>query len=293
MDVNHAEKCLNILQVVIFFVAKIIFLDILASMNYPTHPRKHPFMIIAHRGGAGLAPENTLEAFQAGLAYHPDAVELDIHMSKDGSLVLMHDPLVETTTNGQGEISKKTLDELKLLDASVHFQQGNLQPHRIPVLEEVLAFVGNRALLQIEIKLRSDNTRYPGIELQLIQVLREYCLIEKTTVLSFDFPTLAAVKELEPRLKTCALIGRTYFGNNTLTSPEIASYIASLGVDCIGTDRRFLDDALYNEYRKYGLIVGVWVVNDPEDMKRFASMGVDFITSDRPDLLQKIGGLSS
>ncbi len=261
-------------------------------MNHPIYPKDHTFLRIAHRGGAGLAPENTLEAFKAGLACEPDAVELDIHMSKDRKLVLMHDPMVETTTDGQGEIGNKTLAELKLLDASVHFPHGSLPPHRIPTLEEVIDLTGRRALLQIEIKVRADNTRYPGIEQQLVHILSKYHLIDRTTVLSFDFPTLESVRNIEPRLKTCALIGRTYFGNTALSSPEIASFIASLGVDCIGTDRRFLDDTLFREYRKHSLTAGVWVVNDPEDMKRFADMGVDFITTDRPDLLRMIGDRS-
>lgn len=130
-------------------------------------------MLVAHRGGAGLAPENTLAAFESGIAQKADLVEMDVHLSKDGQVVVMHDPDLTRTTDGSGNIADKTLAELKQLnDAAKYSGPGSYGRQEIPTLEEVVKLVNGRVGLQVEIKVKADGSRYPGIEQKVVDILR-------------------------------------------------------------------------------------------------------------------------
>jgi glycerophosphoryl diester phosphodiesterase len=259
-----------------------------------THSEEGQIMRVAHRGGAALAPENTLIAFTTGLEHDADALEMDIHLSKDGIIVVAHDPTLARTTNQLGMISDYDAITLSSFNAAINFSgEGNFGEQPISTLEEVLTHIESKALrpvfLQIEIKVKSDGSRYEGIEEKLIKILQERKLIDSTIIISFDFPSLQKIHELEPRLKTGALISTKYMSAVGVGGPKsVANEMASLGVDYVGINHQFLSQTLYNEFRSHNLGVGVWTVNDENSMKRFATLGVDFITSDRPDLLKKI-----
>ncbi|MCX7786401.1 MAG: glycerophosphodiester phosphodiesterase family protein [Spirochaetes bacterium] len=259
-----------------------------------TQKQKRP-LVVAHRGGSKLAPENTLEAFSNSIALGADAVELDVHLSKDGVPVVIHDPVLDKTTDGFGLVENHTLLELKKLDAGVRFKgtrgprKQGIEIQRIPSLDEVLQRIKGKANLQLEIKVRQDGTRYPGIERKVLEALRNYTMVKDTVLLSFDFPTLRAVKELDPDLTTCALIGTRYL--NTMLPrgvPAIAEELTNLRVEYVGIDERKVSSGLLEALRTRGLRVGVWTVNDEVRMRFFIQQGVDFITTDRPDLLKRL-----
>ena len=245
---------------------------------------------VAHRGGAGLAPENTMAAFRTGLEYRPNAVELDVHLSGDGRLVVIHDPGLARTTNTGGEVAELTLEELKELDAAArYFGSPLVGRQEIPTLEEVLDLIGGKAGVQVEIKLRADGTRYSGIEQAVIDVLDSYGMTDEAVILSFDFPTLETIRALEPELRTCALISTKYLESVGRKGPEaVADALKKLGATYAGVNARWLTAALYGALRAQGLGVGAWTVNDPKRMRELAEMGVDFITSDRPDILLEV-----
>jgi len=250
-------------------------------------------MRVAHRGGAGLAPENTLAAFRSGLANGANALELDIHLSADGRLVVMHDPEVDRTTGSTGRIADLDLAQLKALDAAARFRGLSSGRQDIPTLEEVLELIaasGNDSVeLQVEIKLQLDGTRYAGIEEALVLALRSFAFVERTTAICFDFPSLATVTRIEPGLRTCALVGKDYFKAAASTPPDqIARSLAALGVDSVGVREQNLDRNLYEALRRAGLGVGAWTVDEPGRMRQLAALGVDFITSNRPDLLRQV-----
>jgi glycerophosphoryl diester phosphodiesterase len=248
----------------------------------------HRIVKVAHRGGAGLAPENTLAAFRAGLEQAADALELDVHLSRDGELVVIHDPVLARTTNAAGEVGGLTLAELRQLDASARYFGASVGRQLIPTLQEVIDLAKGRASLQVEIKVRSDGSRYSGIVPRVVETLRLNGMVDEAVILSFDFPTLTAVKTLEPRLRTCALISRAYLQSVGKRGPAaVAGEMAALGAAFVGVEKSWLTEPLYKELRSRGLGVGVWTVDDPSDMRRFAAMGVDFITSNRPDLLRE------
>lgn len=249
--------------------------------------------LVAHRGGAGLAPENTLAAFRNGLAFAPDYLELDVHLSADGRLAVIHDPLLARTTDRTGRVADFSMAELAGFDAAARFFGPAFGRQRIPSLEEVLDLVAGsddpKPMLQIEIKLRDDGLRYPGIEAALIELLRERDMIERSVVLCFDFPTLADVAALEPRLKRCALIGRAYMASVGKRGPEaVAEEMAALGAEYVGVREDSLSRPLYEALRSRGLLIGAWTVNEEARMKELIKLGVDFITTDRPDLFRRL-----
>jgi len=263
--------------------------------SFPAHAEDVPRLPlgIAHRGGAGLAPENTLAAFRAGIEAGADGVELDVHLSRDGRLVVMHDPLVSRTTDGMGYISDLDFEELKKLDASARYTGPGVHGRQeVPSLEEVLdAVAGGIVTIQVEIKVKSAGSRYPGIEKKVLETLGRYGMSRKAVVLSFDYPTLRTVKELDPAMPVCALVGTRQLRELGAGDPAAAARsAAALGVEYAGVDDRILTDGFFGSLKRTGLKVGVWTVNDVEKMRRFADLGADFITTNRPDLLRKVLG---
>lgn len=248
-------------------------------------------LVVAHRGGAGLAPENTLAAFTEGLTHQPDALELDVHMSRDGHLVVIHDPTLMRTANVSGAVEEYDLAELRTMNAAARHFGKSFGRQPIPTLDEVLQLASGHAGVQVEIKLRADGTRYPGMESAVVEALRSAGMTDQAVVISFDFPTLQSVQELEPTLHTGALIGTRYMESEGTAGPAaIAARIHALGVSHAGVDRRWLTPELLASFHELGLLVGVWTVNDAREMRRFVDMGVDFVTSDRPDIARDVVG---
>lgn len=245
---------------------------------------------VAHRGGAGLAPENTLAAFRLGLEHAADAVELDVHLSLDGALIVMHDADARRTTARAGEISALTLAELRLLNAAATYKGHHPGRQRIPTLDEVLELIRGRARVQIEIKLRGDRKRYPGIESKVLETIKRYDMMADAVVISFNFPTLHTITEIEPQVQTCALISSAYLSR--FARPRgavlVAAHLAAQGFHWVGVNQNWMTARLLHALRARHFQVGVWTVNDPLAIRKFADMGMDFITSDRPDLLRRL-----
>src|SRR6202035_254359 len=127
---------------------------------------EHPIQLVAHRGGSHLAPQNTLAAFRNALNFPVDAIELDVHMSRDGHAIVFHDNTVERLTNGRGNILDLDFDYLRTLNAAAHFPGGWPEPQQIPTLREVLEIAQGRVQVYIEIKFSKRagiNGRYPNI----------------------------------------------------------------------------------------------------------------------------------
>jgi glycerophosphoryl diester phosphodiesterase len=245
--------------------------------------------IVGHRGARGIAPENTLASFQAALDAGVDMIELDVHLSRDGELVVMHDPRLERTTDGRGLVSEFRLAELKELNAAARFEgraPGTVR--RIPTLQEVYDLVAGRVEINVEIKTAADGSRIPGIENEVVEFVRRNDAVAYTVVSSFDFPTIQAVQELEPDLACYAIVSTAYFREMGLQGKGVADVVADLvahGFDQVAVNEAYLSPDLMSALDRAGFVVGVWVLNDVGAMREFAAMGVDRITTDRPDLL--------
>lgn len=243
---------------------------------------------VGHRGGAGLAPENTVAAFQAGIAAGAEAVECDVHCTRDGQLVLMHDSDVSRTTNGSGTIGEMSLAELQWLNCAAKFAGGAFAYQRIVTLAELLALVQGRCAVQIEIKV-PEGIPYAGIEARVVDVLHENGALDAAEVICFDAATLSRVRALEPRLALGYLASRSSLPPRLRSDPTgLAEQASACGAGFLSVDRQFIAPQHRQATRERGLGLAVWTVNDPLEMKQFVLEGVDAITSDRPDVLRQV-----
>ncbi len=230
---------------------------------------------VAHRGASALAPENTIAAFDKALELGADALELDLHLSRDGKLVVIHDDTLDRTTDGHGPVKERSLEELKRLDAGRWFGEG-FAGQRIPILDEVLDRYLGKVPLALEVK--SGSAFFPGIEEKVVRALRRRSAIAQTVVASFDHYALQRLKEIEPTVRTAALfVGR----------PVSLSAIAGpSGAEAMALEASFVTKTEVEACHADGLQLVVWVVNDPAKMRHFIGLGVDGIITDCPDLLR-------
>lgn len=245
-------------------------------------------LIVAHRGGAALAPENTLAAFENAIKLGVDMVETDVHLTKDGEVVVMHDFTVSRTTDGTGQISELALAELKKLNAAAKFS-GGFAAQTILTLAELLDLVKGKAGIQIEIKTGAGGARYAGIEKKVIDLVNARGMANDVIIISFDFPTIKEVKAIDSRIQTGALVRADWF---VTRNPEksVADAIEQTGADYFMPTASPVNQAIVQAVHARGLKIGVWTVNAQSDMKRYAGFGVDAITSDRPDELKRALG---
>ncbi|WP_432032169.1 glycerophosphodiester phosphodiesterase [Streptomyces antibioticus] len=217
------------------------------------------FLTIGHRGVMGVEPENTLRSFAAAEQAGLDAIELDLHVSRDGALVVMHDPDVDRTTDGSGTIADLTLAELRALDAG--------RGERVPVFEEVLDTV--TLPLQAEIK----DIQAARV---LAEVIRERDLADRVEVSSFHDAAVTEMSRLVPGIRT-ALIGSRY-------GLDIVDRAVDAGAATVCLNLRRLTLEIVEEARKRDLRIIAWVVNTQEQLRLVHTLELDGVTTDHPGL---------
>ena len=229
--------------------------------------------IFAHRGASGHAPENTLEAFSLAVAMGADGVELDVHLSADGELIVIHDETVDRTTDGTGYVKDLTLAQLKTLDAS-NGKEG-YRGARIPTLAEVYDLLRDTGL-HVNVEIKTDQILYPDIEKKCLELEQEKGMSGRVIYSSFNHYTIAKVLQLDPAAKT----GLLYMSG--LYQPWI--YAASVGATHIHPffPNMFLPD-LPQGCAANGVGINLWTVNDPAVMARCVELGTGIIT-DYPDV---------
>jgi glycerophosphoryl diester phosphodiesterase len=242
---------------------------------------------VGHRGAAALAPENTLLAFEVGIAAGADAVECDVHMTRDGQLVVMHDADVSRTTDGKGRIGGLALEDLRRLNAAATWPRA-VEHQRPPTLIEVLALARGRCAVQVEIKV-PDGVPYPGIEAAVVAALRDADAGDSAQVICFHGPTLRRVRELAPTMALGFLASRSSLPGELRRSPlALVGFAGRCGATFLGLERQLVAAEHGEAARSVGMGLAVWTVNAPREMERLAHQGVDAITSDRPDLLRAV-----
>lgn len=249
---------------------------------------------VAHRGGSTLAPENTLAAFRQALTLPIDAIELDVQMSRDGHAIVFHDETVERLTNGQGNILDLDLADLQKLDVAAHFPAGWPQPQRIPLLREALDLArGGRVQVYIEIKPGKRDgryCRYPGIAEAVAREILAAEMQAQVMVMSFDWELLPRIKELVPGVQTGALVSDDVWKPQ---APEalltLVTQVAALHCEWIHMDYDLFTPEMPAFFHASGLQLGVWTVNDAAGLQRLTRLGVDALTTDRPDLFASTG----
>jgi glycerophosphoryl diester phosphodiesterase len=250
------------------------------------------FLRIAHRGGARLAPENTLAAFRNALTLPVDAIEMDVHMSRDGFPVVIHDNTVERLTNGEGNILDLDLASLRSLNAAAHFPGGWPVAEQIPTLREVLDLSQRRVQVLIEIKTsRRDDVegRYPNIAESVVNELRATGMLELAIIISFDWQMLSIVKSLEPTLATGALVSDSLWNSHAEHALDtLTAQIKPLGCEWISLDHKLFTPDMPALLHEQGLRLGLWTVNTLEQLQYFAAAGVNALTTDRPDFFSRV-----
>ncbi|MFD9859084.1 glycerophosphodiester phosphodiesterase [Streptomyces alboflavus] len=217
------------------------------------------FLTIGHRGVMGVEPENTLRSFVAAQAAGLDIIELDLHLSKDGALVVMHDADVGRTTDGRGAIADKTLAELRDLDAG--------KGERIPVFEEVLDAV--KAPLQAEIK-------DVAAARALADVMHARDLTSRVEVLSFHDEAIAEIARLVPGVRT-ALVASRY-------GTDVVERATAVGATSLVLNIRRLTLEIVEHARKADLRIIGWVVNTQDDLRLVRALQLDGATTDYPEI---------
>ncbi len=207
----------------------------------------------------GLEPENTLRSFVAAEQAGLDVIELDLHLSQDGALVVMHDADVDRTTDGTGPIAERTLDELRTLDAG--------RGERVPVFDEVLDAV--KSPLQAEIK---DLAAARA----LAEVMHRRHLVERVEVSSFHDEAIAEIARLVPGVRTALIAGR--FG------PEVVERATEAGAETVCLNIRRLTLEVVEAARKADLKIIGWVVNTQDQLRLVRALGLDGATTDYPEI---------
>ena len=246
---------------------------------------------VAHRGGAALAPENTLAAFRHALRLPVDAIELDVQMSRDGHALVFHDETVERLTEGQGNILDLDLADLQALNVAAHFPGGWPRPERMPLLREVLA-LARAANVRVYIEIKPGKrggayVRYPGIAEAVVQEVRAADLLGQVLIISFDWEILLQVKALAPDVETGALVSEDVWNPHTPGAlTDLIKRVNVLQCAWIDLDVDLFTPEMPELFHTYGYRLGVWTVNNEADLRRLAKAGVDSLTSDRPDLFR-------
>ena len=228
-------------------------------------------LILGHRGVPGAAPENTLAGFQEAVRLGADGIELDVHLSSDGEIVVIHDERLERTTDGTGLVAEKSLGELEELNAAAKFGRG-FEAQKIPTLDRVFDVVGDACRL-INIEIKSGVVLYPRIEEKLVELVRRRGVQRKVIFSSFNHYSLVALKKLAPEMS----IGLLYVG--ALVDPW--HYALRIGAEA-------LHPVHYTVFREFvagahaaGVQVNPWTCDSPGDIHRVLAAGVDaLITND-------------
>ena len=231
-------------------------------------------LVIGHRGAMGYAPENTMASFEMAVELDADLVELDVHLSRDDELVVIHDPNLGRTTDGHGRVKDLSLAELKRLDAGAAFD-SRFSGERIPALREVLEWACEKMPLVIEIK--GDPEPASGIEEKLIDLIGEYHMLDKVMLISFHHPSVKRVKEIEPGLAT----GILYAGYLVDT---VAAANAALA-DSLRPAWSYWTEELVREAHAAGLAASTWTVNEPNIATALQRIGIDSIGTNYPDTI--------
>jgi glycerophosphoryl diester phosphodiesterase len=225
----------------------------------------YDFMIIGHRGAAGYEPENTLLSFKKAMEIGVDWIEFDLRRSADGHIVVIHDDTVDRTTNGHGKVSDMTLAELEKLDAG--------KGQKILTFQEVFDLAKGHVKMIPEIK-------QEGIEWEVLDIIDRNQIVNDCIVSSFFGYSIRRCKEFNPQLQTAAI-----FSHLPIDFKEEALDIMA---DMLFLRKDIASQALVKECHKNGFNVNIWNVDTPEEIKKYADMKPDFLSSNYPDRLKRL-----
>lgn len=240
-------------------------------------------LVLAHRGANKVAPQNTIPAFRKALEFNADGIETDVHLSKDGEIVICHNYTVDETSNGKGFVDELTLAELKAMDFGSYFSKG-FSGVTLPTLSELLDVVKGMALINIEIKPPRTNN---DLVKKVVEEIHKYGIEKNSIVSCFNPECIRQVKEIDKNIKTALLYEDDELGNEIMTF-GVAKYCQQLNADAAHPHRKLITHKEILELHNLGMAVNPWTVNLEEDIVRLTEWGCDALISDVPDYCRKV-----
>jgi glycerophosphoryl diester phosphodiesterase len=238
---------------------------------------RHSIVRVAHRGASALYPENTLLAFRRAIEQGVDALEVDVHLTRDDELVVIHDPALERTTNGHGRIYEQSLREIRQLDAG--------QGEKIPLLKEVVQLAHEAEIrLCVEVKGTTESDELKITD-AIIQTLKANSFLSQTIITSFSSSALLRAKAISPEVSTMLDPSPQ---DGSLSPRQICAQVLRAGANCLSYDFRFLTPNIVRECQLTGLALWPWAPDDPDDIQQVLIWDVDGIMTNRPDALNKV-----
>jgi len=252
---------------------------------------------IAHRGFSGRFPENTMLAFRKAMEEGADGIELDVHLTRDGVPVIIHDERLERTTNGRGFVKDWTFAELRALDAGSGSgpdngkrvsaeadragkgQSAGDSGLRIPALEEYLYLVRGTGIVT-NIELKTDDIPYSGIEHKVIALLKVFDIVDRVIIFSFNYETVLRMKSALPEVR-CGFLMEKW-------QPEMISDLSAAGIGYLHPWYGCITPERMAEAKDCGIGVNTWTVNEEEDIREMFRMGVDAVITNYPDRVNRV-----
>lgn len=257
---------------------------------------------VAHRGGAAAWPENSLTAFRNAMALGARVLELDVHLTADGEVAVIHDPTLDRTTTASGAVARCTAADLRR--ARLRGRDGALSDDCVPTLPEVLALVApTDVMLLVEIKTpgpavryerhgatvtATPGARYEGLERKVIEALTLAGVGARSIVMAFNPAVLAAVRELAPGQRTALLVDAHHVAAAAARPEDAVRWAIDARASFLGVHYSLCDAAVVTAAHAAGIAVGVFTVNDEATMRRLAALGADVIISDRADIVVRL-----
>ncbi len=236
--------------------------------------------IWAHRGASFYAPENTLEAFDIAVKQKSDGVELDVQLSKDGELVVIHDETIDRVSDGRGYVKDYTLNELKKFNVAKLFPQYGFST--IPTLEEVYSLL-KPTELNINVELKTGSIFYEGIEGKLIDLAQKMNMEDRIIYSSFNHYSLLNLRKLNKNVEIGLLVSDLYV--------DVIDYAINLGADALHPIGHMLKlPGFIEESKAKNMKLHVWTVDNEEQIKLLNQYGIDAIITNKPVIARKAIG---
>lgn len=224
--------------------------------------------ILAHRGAFGYAPQNTMAAYKKAIEMNSDGIELDIRLSKDGKIVICHNSTIDETSNGSGEISEMTYEEILKYDFSKEFPEYS--PQHAPLLSEVLElFKPTNMLINIEVK--DSDSAIPAIEL-----VKKMEMQGQIVYSSFNHRCIKNMREYDPSIDAGLLYGEE-------VSEDMESYIKEYNATAVHPYFSSVNDKIIDICNRNGYKIRAWTVNEPEDIEAMVKLDIDTVITNYPD----------
>lgn len=240
-------------------------------------------LVISHRGANRYAPQNTLPAFKKGFELGADGFETDVHITKDGKIVLCHNYTIDETSDGCGEVAKKTLADLKEYDFGKYFSE-KFRGTEIPTIDEFLSFIKTTDISVLNIEIKSPKEENTPIVRETIKAVKEFGLFDKLLISSFDPKLLMEAKRIDKNCKTGFL-----YAPNHLTFFQMGykpvKYAEEIGADALHPYFRLVNKQYVKAAHEAGIMVNPWTVNSEKAIDTMIELGVDGIITDFPDVV--------